>query len=78
MSDMTANRGRLYPQRHGVLIVKTSVLLRQFYLVLSRATARSNIRVLTMPVVEKNMNKGNKSVNGIFVKNIIYKEVITP
>jgi hypothetical protein len=49
---------------------------------LSRATARSNIRILAVPAAEKNVNKkkgkGNKKLTkDIFTKNIIYKEVLT-
>ena len=59
----------------------------QFYVALSRATARSNIRILAMPATEKDVNKGkgkgkgngkNKATKDIFTKNIIYKEVLTP
>jgi hypothetical protein len=53
--------------------------------VLSRATARSNIRILAMSVAEKDMNKGKgkgkekkKTTKDIFTKNIVYKEVLTP
>jgi hypothetical protein len=53
--------------------------------VLSRATARSNIRILTVPVAEKDVNKRKGKGNGkkkptkdIFTMNIVYKEVLTP
>ena len=52
----------------------------QLYVELSRATAESNIRILVMPAIEKNVNKGKekkKSEKDIFMKNIIYKEVLT-
>jgi hypothetical protein len=52
---------------------------------LSRATARSNIRILTVPAAEKEVNKGKgkgkgkkKATKDIFIENIIYKEVLTP
>ena len=57
----------------------------QLYVALSRAMARSNIRILTMPVAEKDVNKGKgkekgkkKATKDIFTKNIVYKEVLTP
>jgi len=50
---------------------------------LSRATARSNIRILAVPAVENNMNKGkekhkekNKATKHIFTNNIVYKKVL--
>jgi len=46
--------------------------------------ARSNIRILAMPAVEKDVNKEKgkekvkkKPTKDIFTKNIIYKEVLT-
>ena len=57
------------------------------YVALSRATTRSNIRILATPAAEKDVNKGKgkgkgkgkkKSTKDIFTKNIIYKEVLTP
>jgi ribosomal protein L19E len=47
---------------------------------ISRATTRSNIRILAMPTIEKDVNKGKgkkKSKKDIFTKNIVYKEVLT-
>jgi len=51
---------------------------------LSRATARSNIRILAIPAAEKDMNRGKgkgkgkkKPTKDIFTKNIVYKEVLT-
>ena len=56
----------------------------QLYVALSRATARSNIRMLAVPTVGKDVNKRKEKGNGkkkatkdIFTKNIIYKEVLT-
>jgi hypothetical protein len=55
------------------------------YVTLSRATARSNIRILAAPATEKDMNKGKekgkgkkKATKDTFTKNIVYKEVLTP
>jgi hypothetical protein len=45
---------------------------------ISRATTRSNIRILAMPTIEKDANKGKekkKLEKDIFMKNIVYKEV---
>jgi len=55
------------------------------YVVLSRVTARSNIRILAVPAAKKDMNKEKgrgkgkkKPTKDIFTKNIVYKEVLTP
>ena len=52
----------------------------QLYVALSRATARSNIRILVVPAAEKDMNKGKGKRKGkkgptkdIFTKNIYIK-----
>jgi len=48
----------------------------QLYIALSRATARSNIRILIVTAIGKNVNKGKrkkKLEKGIFTKNIVYK-----
>ena len=57
----------------------------QLYVTLSRATTRSNIRILAIPAAEKDVNKGKEKGDGkkkatkdIFIKNIVYKEVLTP
>jgi ATP-dependent exoDNAse (exonuclease V) alpha subunit len=59
----------------------------QLYVALSRATARSNIRILDVSATEKDMNKEKgkgegkrkkKLAKDIFAKNIVYKEVLTP
>jgi ATP-dependent DNA helicase PIF1 len=57
----------------------------QLYVTLSRATARSNIRILAALAAEKDVNKGKrkgkgkkKATNDTFTKNIVYKEVLTP
>lgn len=44
----------------------------QLYIALSRATSRSNIKILSIP--EKNDQSHSK---GTFMKNIVYKEVLT-
>jgi ATP-dependent exoDNAse (exonuclease V) alpha subunit len=52
----------------------------QLYVALSRATTRSNIRILVVPTVEKDVNKGKrkkKLTEDIFTKNNVYKEVLT-
>jgi ATP-dependent exoDNAse (exonuclease V) alpha subunit len=50
----------------------------QLYVALSRATARSNIRILVIRPGDKNANKKKTKVNGTYTKNIVYKEVLTP
>jgi ATP-dependent exoDNAse (exonuclease V) alpha subunit len=59
----------------------------QLYVALSRATTRSNIRILDVSATEKDMNKEKgkgegkrkkKLAKDIFAKNIVYKEVLTP
>jgi ATP-dependent exoDNAse (exonuclease V) alpha subunit len=59
----------------------------QLYMVLSRAMARSNIKILALSAAEKDVNKGKgkgkgkakkKATKDIFTKNIVYKEVLTP
>jgi ATP-dependent DNA helicase PIF1 len=50
----------------------------QLYVALSRATARSNIRILVVRFGDKNDKKKKTKVNGTYTKNIVYKEVITP
>eukprot|EP00267_Zea_mays_P035401 XP_008671140.1 ATP-dependent DNA helicase PIF1 [Zea mays] len=55
----------------------------QLYVALSRATARSNIKILVIPAVDgkKKSRKGvkkNPTVDcGTYTKNIVYKEVLT-
>jgi hypothetical protein len=43
--------------------VLPAFLHNQLYVALSISIARSNIRILTMLIVEKNVNKGKKLVN---------------
>eukprot|EP00267_Zea_mays_P046162 XP_020398510.1 ATP-dependent DNA helicase PIF1-like [Zea mays] len=55
----------------------------QLYVALSRATARSNIKILVIPAVDgrKKSRKGVKTTPtvycGTYTKNIVYKEVLT-
>ena len=83
---MTVNKaqGQTIPNI-GVYLSKPVFSHGQLYVALSRATTRSNIRILAMPAAEKDVNKGKEKGNGkkkatkdIFTKNIIYKEVLTP
>jgi ATP-dependent DNA helicase PIF1 len=58
----------------------------QLYVALSRATARSKVKILAIPVTDekkkKKKKKGverNSAINGAtYTKNIVYKEVLTP
>lgn len=81
---MTVNkaRGQTIPNV-GVYLPEPVFSHGQLYVALSRATARSNIRILAVPAAEKDMNKGKrkgkkKLAKDIFTKNIVYKEVLTP
>ena len=85
---MTVNKsqGQTIPNV-GVYLPEPVFSHDQLYVVLSRAMARSNIRMLAMTAAEKDVNKGKrkgkgnekkKATNNIFTKNIIYKEVLTP
>ncbi|XP_002457981.2 ATP-dependent DNA helicase PIF1 [Sorghum bicolor] len=50
----------------------------QLYVALSRATARSNNRILVIPPSDKKDKKKTTKTNGAYTKNIVYKEVLTP
>jgi ATP-dependent DNA helicase PIF1 len=50
----------------------------QLYVALSRATARSNIRILIVPPGDMKDNKKKATINGTYTKKIVYKEVLTP
>jgi ATP-dependent exoDNAse (exonuclease V) alpha subunit len=78
---MTVNKaqGQTIPNV-GVYLPEPVFSHGQLYVALSRATTRSNIRILAMPPAEKDMSKGNrkkKPTKDIFTKNIVYKEVLT-
>ena len=82
---MTVNKaqGQTIPNV-GVYLPEPVFSHGQLYVALSRATARSNIRILAVPAVEKDVNKGKGKGKGkkrptkdIFTKNIVYKEVLT-
>ena len=83
---MTVNKsqGQTIPNV-GVYLPELVFSHGQLYVALSRAMARSNIRILAVPAVEKDVNKGKgkgkgkkKVTKDIFTKNIVYKEVLTP
>ena len=87
---MTVNKlqGQTIPNV-GVYLPKPVFSHFQLYVTLSRATTKLNIRILTVPAAEKDVNKGKekekgkgkrkkKATNDIFTKNIVYKEVLTP
>jgi hypothetical protein len=84
---MTVNKaqGQTIPNV-GVYLPEPVFLHGQLYVALSRATTRSNIRILAVPTAEEDMNekengngKGKKKLSkDIFTKNIVYKEVLTP
>uniref|UniRef100_K3Y2Z6 ATP-dependent DNA helicase n=1 Tax=Setaria italica TaxID=4555 RepID=K3Y2Z6_SETIT len=46
----------------------------QLYVAMSRATARTNIKILALPPNKKRV----PTVDGTYTKNIVYKEVLTP
>ena len=82
---MTVNKaqGQTIPNI-GVYLPEPVFSHGQLYVALSRATTRSNIRILAVAAAEKDVNhkkgkgKGKKRpTNDIFTKNIVYKEVIT-
>jgi ATP-dependent DNA helicase PIF1 len=79
---MTVNKAqRQTISNVGVYLPELVFSYDQLYVALSRATTRSNIRILTVPPAEKDVSKGNskkKSAKDIFTKNIVYKKVLTP
>jgi ATP-dependent DNA helicase PIF1 len=76
---MTINKaqGQTIPNA-GVYLPESVFSHGQLYVALSRATARSNIRILVVRPGDKNANKKKTKVNGTYIKNIVYKEVLTP
>ncbi|PWZ37531.1 ATP-dependent DNA helicase PIF1 [Zea mays] len=81
---MTVNKaqGQTIPNV-GVYLPEPVFSHGQLYVALSRATARSNIKILVIPAVDgkKKSRKGvkkNPTVDcGTYTKNIVYKEVLT-
>eukprot|EP00267_Zea_mays_P043383 XP_020395464.1 ATP-dependent DNA helicase PIF1 [Zea mays] len=81
---MTVNKaqGQTIPNV-GVYLPEPVFSHGQLYVALSRATARSNVKILAIPFHdEKKTKKGvkrNSTINGAtYTKNIVYKEVLTP
>ncbi|PWZ14168.1 hypothetical protein Zm00014a_030915 [Zea mays] len=81
---MTVNKaqGQTIPNV-GVYLPEPVFSHGQLYVVLSRATARSNIKILVIPAIDgrKKSRKGvkkNLAIDcGTYTKNIVYKEVLT-
>ncbi|WVZ96732.1 hypothetical protein U9M48_042333 [Paspalum notatum var. saurae] len=91
---MTVNKaqGQTIPNV-GVYLPEPVFSHGQLYVALSRATARSNIKILAIPAIDgdnnnkkknkKKKTKGDEEKNsftindGIYTKNIVYKEVLT-
>jgi len=61
----------------GVYLLESVFSHGQLYVALSRATARSNIKILVVPPRDKKDKKKKTKVNSTCTKNIIYKEVLT-
>ncbi|AQK55656.1 hypothetical protein ZEAMMB73_Zm00001d051971 [Zea mays] len=80
---MTVNKaqGQTIPNV-GVYLPKPVFSHGQLYVALSRATARSKVKILAIPVHDEKKKKGverNSVINGAtYTKNIVYKEVLTP
>ena len=79
---MTVNKsqGQTIPNV-GIYLPEPVFSHDQLYVTLSRATTRSNIRILAIPAAEKDVNKRKMKGNGkkkatkdIFTKNIVYKK----
>ena len=68
----------------GVYLPEPVFSYGQLYVALSRATARSNIKVLAAPddkdkknkKSRQNKTKKNQKQSGAYTKNIVYKEVL--
>ena len=76
---MTVNKaqGQTIPNV-GVYLLEPVFSRGQLYVALSRATARSNVTILIVPPGDKKDNKKKAAINGIYTKNIVYREVLTP
>ena len=76
---MTVNKAQGQTISHsGVYLPEPVFSHGQLYVVLSRATARSNIRILAVPPGDKKDKKKMTKINGTYTKNIVYKKVLTP
>ena len=75
---MTVNKthGQTIPNS-GVYLPEPVFSHGQLYVALSKATARSNIRILAVPPSDKKDKKKKAKINGTYMKNIVYKEVLT-
>jgi ATP-dependent DNA helicase PIF1 len=75
---MTINKaqGQTIPNV-GVYLPEPVFSHGQLYVALSRATARSNIKILAIPPSDKKDKRKNKTVNPTYTKNIVYREVLT-
>jgi ATP-dependent DNA helicase PIF1 len=61
----------------GVYLPEPVFFHGQLYVALSRATARSNIRVLAVRPSDKKDKKKKTKAYGTYTKKIVYKEVLT-
>jgi hypothetical protein len=75
---MTINKaqGQTIPNV-GVYLPEPVFSHGQLYVALSRATARSNIKILAIPPSDKKDKRKKKIVNPTYTKNIVYREVLT-
>ena len=75
---MTINKaqGQTIPNA-GVYLPEPVFSHDQLYVALFRATARSNIKILAIPPIDKKNTKRKTKINDKYTKNIFYKEVLT-